>query len=173
MDRLHDFGKRHGTRPIAHVDEVTRYIEAGSVVFGIEPRQLNSMVLTAHKTKNAEEYENLEAEIARVADLDFDLSGVSIHVFDAAERNEYLRFDAFPEDPHYHYVTPNSGHTLVAFDDVAEPDFVGWVLERLATQLAPMLEHAGGGALVATLDKATIDAALVQVRAIVDELAAQ
>src|SRR6267378_3165062 len=161
MDRLHEFGIRRNGNPIAHVAEITRYVEAGSVVFGLEPRQLDASIVTNHLLNNADAYENLEAALAQVAEMDYHLAGVSIHVFDAAERGEYLRFDAFPEDPHYHYVTPDSHHVKILFDDVAEPDFLGWVMGRLATRLGPMLEHAGAApAVVASLDPALVTAAL-------------
>ena len=30
--------------------------------------------------------------------------GVTIHVFDADDGHEYLRFDVFDDEPHYHYI---------------------------------------------------------------------
>jgi hypothetical protein len=39
--------------------------------------------------------------------------GVTIHVFDASDGHEYLRFDVFDDEPHYHYIHRTVGDTVV------------------------------------------------------------
>ena len=76
--------------------------------------------------------------------------GVSIHIYATGRRHEYLRFDVFDDDPHYHYVdTSGEANRVVAFDSVAGGDMLAWVLDRLRTRLATMLEGAGAAELAA------------------------
>ena len=46
--------------------------------------------------------------------------GVSLHVIDASDAHEYLRFDMFDDEPHYHYIhKPDDGsivNNVIDFD---------------------------------------------------------
>ncbi len=60
-----------------------------------------------------------------------------------ADGHEYLRFDAFDDDPHYHYVQPTGDHNqVVTFDADADGPVLPWVLS-LAAHPAPG-DAAGG-----------------------------
>ena len=54
--------------------------------------------------------------------------GVTIHVFDADDGHEYLRFDVFDDEPHYHYIHRTVDDTVVNnvidFDAVAHGDML-------------------------------------------------
>jgi hypothetical protein len=98
-------------------------------------------------------------------------SGVSLHVVDKASGHELLRFDAFDDGPHYHYIRPSGDHNeVVPFDRVANGDPLDWSLERLRTRLPEMLTRAGGDAAAAQLEAAACTAALDRVAALADDL---
>ncbi|MEE2673125.1 MAG: hypothetical protein VX466_04975, partial [Myxococcota bacterium] len=91
---------RYELMPIPPVDSQTEYFEAGAVSFGVEYRLLDDAIAAAS---------NLESAEGQNSASSFDDRGVSLHVFGSAaegeEPLEYLRFDCFDEDPHYHYVS--------------------------------------------------------------------
>lgn len=104
------------TLPIAPLEASMVRIPAGPVEFGVEYRVLNSATAS--------------------------LEGSSIHVYGRGSGEEFLRFDMFPEDPHYHYIVPGVYHLAVRFDDVANGPFFDWVVERLRSSLPAMLAEA-------------------------------
>jgi hypothetical protein len=86
---------------------------------------------------------------------------VSIHVWGSDDGHEYLRFDVFADEPHYHYVhnTGASGdvvNNVVDFDAVASGDMLPWALGCLRTRLPEMLRAAGGAAVAAAVDPALV-----------------
>ena len=66
--------------------------------------------------------------------------GVTIHVFDAGDGHEYLRFDVFDDEPHYHYVHRTVDDTVVNnvvdFDTVAHGDMLAWTLQPAPHEVA-------------------------------------
>ncbi len=103
----------------------------------------------------------------------FSDEGVTIHVFDASDGHEYLRFDVFDDEPHYHYIHRTVDGTVVNnvidFDAVAHGDMLPWAIGCLADRLEDMLAEAGGAHLVPQLDEHLVDAALAQVAELADE----
>ncbi len=91
--------------------------------------------------------------------------GWSVHVCDAATGAEYLRFDVFEGDPHYHYIHPGDHHFVVPFDRAASGDMTEWAIECLRRRLPEMLEHAGASDLAARVDRAQLEAAIPELRA--------
>ena len=95
--------------------------------------------------------------------------GVTVHVFDATDGHEYLRFDMFDDEPHYHYIHKTTDGSIVNnvidFDVPALGDMLPWTFERLRTRLEVMLEQAGGADLAQRLDPALVDRVLVDVEA--------
>ncbi|HLX88537.1 MAG TPA: hypothetical protein VKR22_08815, partial [Acidimicrobiales bacterium] len=91
--------------------------------------------------------------------------GVSIHVNGTADGHEYLRFDVFDAEPHYHYNHPGEPvvNNVVEFDAVANGDMLDWALDCLRTRLPSMLAEAGGGDLVAAIDQAELQCVLHEV----------
>ena len=89
------------------------------------------------------------------------LGGVSIHVEGAKDGHEYLRFDCFENEPHYHYIDASGEkQTIMEFDRVAHGDMIAWAMQQLRTRLSVMLEHAGGGKVAARVQPAEVEAAL-------------
>ena len=138
--------------------EHTIWLDAGAVRFGVEPRVVDPESLRTAYAGN----ENALAEIeANQPEGGFYDSGVSIHVVGAADGHEYLRFDAFEDDPHYHYVEPSGVHNhWVPFDPVAGGDVLAFALRSLRERLDPMLRAAGGDAVADRLDPAELAPAI-------------
>ena len=150
---------RYKVMPIPPVEKQTTWIEAGPVKFGIEYRLLNDAIAAAavvvqSDTGDAAGVENVEDR------------GVSIHVFGTSggESLEYLRFDCFDEDPHYHYISwKDHTNEMIHLDPIADGDPLGWALDRLRLRLPFMLERAGAEEIAAVLDSRLLDLALPRV----------
>jgi hypothetical protein len=156
-------GKVYTMPPQPHSPANTEVFDVGAVRFGVEYRDVDPAGLV-------ETYKDNPAYLAELLERSpeggFTDEGVSIHVF-GDDGWEYLRFDVFDDEPHYHFVHNTGGdevlNNVIDFDATANGEMLDWVLGRLRTRLAPMLTRAGGGHLVDRLDPAAIDAALVRV----------
>jgi hypothetical protein len=74
--------------------------------------------------------------------------GPSIHLFDAARREEYLRFDVFGKVLHYHYIHNAVQHnTLWGYDPDVNGPMIPWACAALRDRLPTMLRRAGATAL--------------------------
>ena len=153
---------RHITRyevmPIPPVETQTDWFEAGPVKFGVEYRLLNDAIAAAAVLEIA----GGDAPSA----LNIDDRGVSIHVFSnsGGESREYLRFDCFEEDPHYHYISwKDHSNEMVHIDPIADGDPLGWTLDRLRLRLPFMLERAGAAEIAAKLDSRLVDDVLPRI----------
>lgn len=150
---------RYDSMPIPPVEARTQWFDAGAVRFGVEYRLLTEAIAAA-----------AQVEAARGGDradpASFDDRGVSIHVEGRDEQGalEYLRFDCFDEDPHYHYVSwRERSNEMLHIDAVAEGDPLAWTLERLRTRLREMLTRAGAAHIAARVDARRVEAVLPQV----------
>jgi hypothetical protein len=160
-------GKVYGIPPQPPDPEHTRYLEAGALTFGVEYRDVDPDSLRATYEGNADQLAELEE---RSPEGGFSDEGVSIHVCGTADGHEYLRFDVFDAEPHYHYVhrTEADGtivNNVIDFDSTAEGDMLPWTIERLRTRLAEMLEAAGGRELATQLDPEVITPVIDEVAA--------
>ena len=147
-------GKVYGIPPQPPVEDRTHRVAAGAVTLGVEYRALDPESLRATYADNPEHLAELEA---RSPEGGFTDEGVSLHVWGTDDGHEYVRFDVFADEPHYHYVhnTGAGGETdnnVIDFDAIASGDMLAWALERLRTRLPEMLQEAGGGAVAATVD---------------------
>jgi hypothetical protein len=169
MERLHPIGVRRDAVPIPPVKENTTYVQAGAVALGVEYRQLNDDIVNAHAASDPN-VARVVAAAEKVLKKDgeaYNGQGVSIHVFDAHTDDEYLRFDDFDDDPHYHYITPGSHQVGVGFDRDANGDYLEWVYRSLGERMVEMLQCAGASELAAQIDQATIRRALSEVKDVV------
>lgn len=153
---------RYDKMPIPPVEERTTYFDAGIVRIGVEFRILTDEVVAAIRptlqTAGGQQEGKLE---------DLDDAGVSLHVFAGpkGEQKEYLRFDCFNEDPHYHYVGwANSSNEVLHIDPVADGDPLAWSLERISTRLPQMLARAGEPDLARQVDMDLIDRTMPQIK---------
>ena len=137
--------------------EHTRYFDAGAVRIGVEYRDVDPESLTATYAGNAAHLAELEERSPAGGFTD---EGVSIHVC-GDDGHEYVRFDVFDDEPHYHYVHKPSPegdivNNVIAYDVVAHGDMLDWAIGRLRTRLPDMLRAAGGDDVAARLDDARV-----------------
>lgn len=159
-------GKVYGIPPQPPVPENTTMLPAGVLTFGVEYRDVDPASLVETYKDNAAHLAELEE---RSPAGGFSDEGLSIHVFGTDDGHEYLRFDIFDDEPHYHYVHrtapgEDAVNNVIDFDATAMGDMLPWAIERLRTRLPEMLTEAGGADLATE-----VDAELVQ--RVVDEVA--
>ena len=153
-------GTVYTVAPIPPDAERTTYVEAGALRFGIEFRLLDDAELAANY--EGEDMDEIQANTKGEPIQD---NGVSIHLMGSRDNREYLRFDMFEQDPHYHYIEPSGEkQTIVQYDRVAMGDMLPWTLNQLRTRLPEMLAFAGGAGLIAELDPQLIDVSLREVQ---------
>lgn len=129
-------GREYSVMPIGMVEEHCVPIAAGPVTFVVEARSLSQEAIVANEAGQA-------ASDGLDHDYDVDAAGASLHVLGADDGLEYLRFDAFDTEPHYHYIHNDlQQNTVVRVDDVAEGNPLAWTLRVVGTRLPEMLEHA-------------------------------
>ncbi|MCB0971523.1 MAG: hypothetical protein KDA97_08410 [Acidimicrobiales bacterium] len=164
-----ELGTTYTVQPEPPDPRCTVWIDAGSVRFGVESRHVDPEALRESYRDDPEGWAEIEAASPEGG---FSDDGVSLHVVDAASGHEYLRFDAFDEEPHYHYVADSGDRNqVIAFDATANGDPLDWSLARLEARLAPMLVRAGAEGLVARLDDERVADGLARVRAVAHEAA--
>jgi hypothetical protein len=147
-------GKIYNIPPQPPVAEHTRMLPAGVLTFGVEYRDVDPASLVETYKDNAAHLAELEE---RSPAGGFSDEGVSIHVFGTDDGHEYVRFDVFDDEPHYHYVHRTAAgedvvNNVIDFDTAALGDMLPWAIERLRTRLPEMLSEAEGGHLVPELD---------------------
>ena len=164
-------GKVYGIPPQPLVAEHTRFVPAGNLRLGIEYRSLDpDSLVETYKHDAAQLAEMLE----RSPEGGFTDEGLSLHVCGAEDGHEYVRFDVFDGEPHYHYNHPGPEviNNVIDFDTTAHGDMLPWALACLRARLPAMLTEAGGGALVDGLDQAAIDAAVDELTALAAQVRA-
>ena len=154
---------RYDKMPIPPVEQQTEYFDAGAVTFGVEYRLLTDAIAAASESEDARGADSSSGSFAD--------RGVAIHVFgrdrdgaDEGARLEYLRFDCFNEDPHYHYISwTERSNEMLHLDPVADGDPLQWALERIRTRLSQMLERAGAPDLASRVDPRLVEQVLPRV----------
>src|SRR5262249_25247528 len=107
-----------------------------------------------------------QAEIAANKPANLSDGGVSVHVCATEGRTEYLRFDCFRIEPHYHYIsTSGTSQEIIKFDTVANGDMLDWAIGGIGPRLPDMLRRAGATQLADGVDPAAIEKALPELRA--------
>ena len=143
---------------------------AGALTFGVEYRALDPESL-------AETYAGNAAHLAQLEELSpeggFSDEGVSIHVCGTDDGYEYVRFDVFDDEPHYHYVHRHDDGTIenqvIDFDPTASGDMLPWAIRCLRYRLPEMLTAAGGARLLDHLDMNVIGPVLDAVTLMADD----
>jgi hypothetical protein len=159
-------GKVYAIQPQPPVEENMRYFDAGALRFGVEYRELDpESLIETYKDRPDQLAEMLE----KSPEGGFADEGVTVHVFDATDGHEYLRFDMFDDEPHYHYIHKTTDGSIVNnvidFDVPAHGDMLPWVFGSLRTRLPNMLEEAGAHDLAQKLDTTAHEHALTDVEA--------
>jgi hypothetical protein len=161
-------GVVYNMQPQPPIEENTRWFEAGVVTIGVEYRDVNPENLVETYKDSAEDMAELRE---RSPEGGFADEGVSLHVRGTADGHEYVRFDVFDAEPHYHYVHKSGDHNnVITFDPIADGDMLPWAVDRLRNRLGDMITQAGGDAdLVAGLDPVTIGKIVDEVASIADQ----
>jgi hypothetical protein len=136
-------------------------VAAGVVNLLVESRQLTDQIL-------AETYPDGQAPDAAVH---FDDYGASLHVCGAEDGLEYLRFDCFENEPHYHYIYPIEGaNTIVRIDELALGDPIEFALECVQNRLPDMLANTDAASLCDAVreQSAQLRTAAAEVRALME-----
>ena len=140
-------GTTYNVQPMAPDAAHTTWLDAGPLRIGVEYRELDP-----EKLADYYDGDDLREVQEESPDGGFADQGVSVHIESVADDHEYIRFDMFDDEPHYHYVDKARGtNTLIGFDRAANGDMVDWVLAQLPTQLGPMLDAAGAVHVTSTL----------------------
>lgn len=158
-------GDVYNMPPQPPVPEHTRYVPAGVVTLGVEYRDVDPESLVATYADNPEHLAELAAQSPEGG---FSDEGISIHVCATDGGHEYVRFDVFDDEPHYHYVHKTGAgeavvNNVIGFDAVAHGDMLDWAIDRLRFRLPAMLTEAGGSEVAAALDPTTVAAAVDEV----------
>ncbi len=158
---MHEFDRgvtKYEIMPIPPVEAQSTRFRAGPIEIWVEYRLLDEAIAAAHTVIS-----RYEGDVDTVEDR-----GVSLHVFGepspGEEPIEFLRFDCFDEDPHYHYVSyAQSTNEMVHIEPAAMGDPLAWALDKIRTRLVPMLTRAGAASLAARVDPAEVEAILPKV----------
>ncbi len=146
--------------PIPPIEAHTSYFQAGPVRLGVEYRRLNDAVAAAAELEAA-------SGQSRGQTTELDDRGVSIHVFGSqdGEEREFLRFDCFEEDPHYHYISwRERSNEMLHMDPAATGDPVAFALECIERRLPALLRRAGAAEVAAEVDMAALARILPDVK---------
>jgi hypothetical protein len=154
-------GKVYNIPPQPPVAENNHLIPAGALTFGVEYRNVDPESLRATYAGNDAHLAELEE---RSPEGGFYDTGVSIHVCGTDDGHEYVRFDVFDDEPHYHYVHMTTDGTVcnqvIDFDATAHGEMLPWAINALRTRLPEMLTAAGGAEVAAALDADAVAAAV-------------
>jgi hypothetical protein len=125
-------GNRFNVMPIPMVADHCITVEAGAVQLVVESRRLtNEIIKDTYSGGNR-------------GDMDFDDYGATLHVCGAADGLEYLRFDCFENEPHYHYIEQAVGENVVVrIDELAVGDPIEFSLTCVSDHLPEMLRNCG------------------------------
>ena len=131
-------GNRYDVMPIPMVPDHCITVDAGAVQLVVESRRLTNEIIKDTYHGGSEK------------DMHFDDYGATLHVCGTADGLEYLRFDCFENEPHYHYIRhAEGGNVICRLDEIAQGDPIEWTVARLRTRLPEMLDYAGADHLAA------------------------
>lgn len=158
-------GRIYEVMPIPMVPDRCVEVPAGALTFIVESRNLSDEAINANALDRGRPDQTVDTGI--------DDGGACIHVVGTADGLEWLRFDCFDNEPHYHYVRHGEqANQVVRFDQFAEGDPQAWTLERLRTRLPAMLRYAGAGDLADAVAAADLTGAVDEVASVLDRLGA-
>ena len=148
-------GNRFEQLPIPMVTEHCIPVDAGAVQLVVESRVLTNEIIQ----------DTFQGAIS--ADIPFDDFGATLHVCGTTDGLEYLRFDCFENEPHYHYIEPTkSANTVVRIDELAVGDPIDFSLACVEHHLPEMLRNCGVAGLADAVagQPDTVTAAVAEVR---------
>jgi hypothetical protein len=125
-------GNRFEVMPIPMVADHCITVDAGAVQLVVESRRLTNEIIEDTYHGGNEK------------DVHFDDYGATLHVCGTADGLEYLRFDCFENEPHYHYIQQGVGaNVVVRIDELAVGDPIEFSLACVVDHLPDMLRNCG------------------------------
>jgi len=126
--------------PIPMIERNAEWFDAGPVSFAVEVRVLAGMD---------------EAAGAGAG-------GGTIHVFSPDHEVEWVRFDCFDDEPHYHYLDQRAKtNTVWTFDDAVNGPMAPWAVSALRRNLPAILRCAGADGLAEAVERSGVDPAVL------------
>ena len=126
--------------PIPMIEKNAEWFDAGPVSFAVEVRVLAGMD---------------EAAGAGAG-------GGTIHVFSPDHQEEWVRFDCFDDEPHYHYLDQRAKtNTVWTYDDAVNGAMAPWAVAALRRNLPAILRSAGADLLAEAVERAGVDPAVL------------
>ena len=147
--------------PIPHEPADTQYFAAGPLTIGVEYRLFDPVAERQRLTQEEIDAAGPDSLFSR-DDVD---QGVSFHVFATEGLVEYLRYDCFADEPHYHYIVPGDGNMLVHYDTTANGPMVDWAVRMIRTRTPEMLDAVGATELAEGIDPGVLSAAMDEAEA--------
>jgi hypothetical protein len=134
-------GTTYTVPPMAPDPASTDYFDVAPLRIGVEYRKVDPAALQETYGGDSDQMAEIDEHSPEGGFTD---EGVSVHVISLADEHEYLRFDVFIDEPHYHYVDRHAGtNTVVPFDTVAHGEMLAWTIGSLRDRLPEMLSAAG------------------------------
>lgn len=122
-------GQYHKFMLIPIMDHHSTYLDAGPISIAVERRALGS-------------------------DKSRMVRGPSVHIFSFDRKREFLRFDMFGGELHYHYILDGPQHNIVwGYDEDANGPMLDWVIASLRERLPAMLRRSGEVELAARVER--------------------
>jgi len=157
---MSDHITRYSVMPIAPIEANSTSFPLGPVRVSVEYRLLNDAIAAAAHLEAADGSDRGHA-------TELDDRGVSIHVFGTqdGEEREFLRFDCFDEDPHYHYISwRDRSNEMLHMDPAATGDPIEFALECIERRLPALLVRAGAPDVASRVDVEQLRRDLPEVR---------
>jgi hypothetical protein len=130
-------GQYHRFMLIPMIERHSRWFDAGPIAIAVEARALGDS----------------PERMVR---------GPSIHVFNAARTEEYIRFDVFGKVLHYHYILNREQHNILwGYDPDLNGPMIPWACGALRDRLPAMLRRAGAEALACDVDEQGWDSSVL------------
>lgn len=82
-----------------------------------------------------------------------------------------IRFDWFPDCPHYHYNPGQPQGREIPLDSALLGDTVDWFLDRLPDRLPAMIDRAGFPAIAQAVDTGAVRGVMAQVKRAAKDIA--
>lgn len=133
-------GQTFSFMPIPMIERNAEWFDAGPVSFAVEVRVLAGMD---------------EAAGAGAG-------GGTIHVFGPDHEEEWVRFDCFDDEPHYHYLDQRAKlNTVWTYDSGVNGPMAPWAISALRTNLSSILRTAGADDLADRVEREGVDASVL------------
>lgn len=88
--------------------------------------------------------------------------GPSIHVFNAARDEEYIRFDVFGQVLHYHYILNDVNHNILwGYDPDSNGPMIPWAIAALRDRLPTLLRRCGANQLASQVEEQGWDTSIL------------